>query len=191
MNPTDDQDLRPLEGYRDYLRLLARVQLSPRLRAKLDASDVVQQTLLQAHANREQFRGATEAEWLAWLRSILANTLAGAARRFGAEARDLARERALAADLEQSSSRLEAMLAADQTSPSEQAVRQEEVLNLARALACLSADEQQVVELRHLKGLAVGDIAQRIGRSRTAVAGLLFRALKKLRRLLQEQQGEE
>src|SRR5262245_30287466 len=165
---TADTDERPLEGYRDYLRLLARLQLSPRLRAKLDASDVVQQTLLQAHDNRGQFRGATEAEWLAWLRSILANTLAGAARRFGAEARDLGRERPLEAELEQSSSRLEALLAADQTSPSEQAVRGEEVLSLTRALASLPPDEQAVVELRHLKGVAVGEIARLLGRSRPA-----------------------
>src|SRR5262249_7491070 len=122
----------------------------------------------------------------------LANTLAGAARRFGAEARDLGRERHLELELEQSSSRLEALLAADHTSPSEQAVRGEEVLNLARALATLPADEQQVVELRHLKGLGVGDIARHIGRSRTAVAGLLFRALKRLRKALNEPgEGEE
>jgi RNA polymerase sigma-70 factor (ECF subfamily) len=192
MSHHEDRDARPLEHYRDYLRLLARLQLGPRLRAKLDASDVVQQTLLQAHGSREQFRGDTEAEWLAWLRSILANTLAGAARRFGAEARDLGRERTLEAHLEQSSSRLEVLLAADQTSPSEQAVRGEEILKLARAMASLSACEQQVVELRHLKGMAVGDIARRIGRSRTAVAGLLFRALKKLRKQLQEQgEGED
>jgi RNA polymerase sigma-70 factor (ECF subfamily) len=191
MTHTQDQNGRPLEGYRDYLRVLARLQLSPRLRAKLDASDVVQQTLLQAHDSREQFRGGTEAEWLAWLRAILANTLAAAARRFGAEARDLARERHLEAELEQSSSRLEALLAADQTSPSEQAVRGEEAVGLARALASLPADEQAVVELRHLKGLAVGEIASVLGRSRPAVAGLLFRALKRLRQLLQEQgQGE-
>jgi RNA polymerase sigma-70 factor (ECF subfamily) len=186
MTHGEDLESRPLERYREYLRLLARLQLSPRLQAKLDASDVVQQTLLQAHDNRRQFRGGTEAEWLAWLRSILANALAGAARRFGTEARDLGREQPLAAALEESSSRLEAMLAADQSSPSEQAVRGEEMVNLARAMATLSPDEQQVVELRHLKGLAVGEIAQRIGRSRTAVAGLLFRALKKLRQRLQE-----
>jgi RNA polymerase sigma-70 factor (ECF subfamily) len=185
MSHHDDGDARRLEHYRDYLRLLARLHLSPRLRTKLDASDVVQQTLLQAHGNRAQFRGTTEAEWLAWLRSILANILAGAARRFGAEARDLGRERTLEADLEQSSSRLEALFAADQTSPSEQVMRAEELLHLTRALASLAPDEQQVVELRHLKGMAVGDIARRIGRSRTAVAGLLFRALKKLRRRLQ------
>src|SRR5437899_12338099 len=97
---TADPDERPLENYRDYLRLLARLQLSPRLQAKLDASDVVQQALLQAHASRAQFRGQSEAEWLAWLRSILANALAAAGRRFSAEARDLGRERSLEAELD-------------------------------------------------------------------------------------------
>jgi RNA polymerase sigma-70 factor (ECF subfamily) len=188
---TETPNDRPLENYRDYLRLLARLQLSPRLRAKLDASDVVQQTLLQAHNSREQFRGQTEAEWLAWLRAILANTLTTAARRFGAEARDLDRERRLEAELEQSSSRLEAMLAADQTSPSEQAVRGEEVLNLTRAIAELPSDERTVVELRHLKGLGVSDVARALGKSRPAVVGLLFRALKRLRKVLREEGPSE
>jgi RNA polymerase sigma-70 factor (ECF subfamily) len=187
VNPVTDEHDRPLERYGEYLRLLARLHLSPRLRSKLDASDVVQQTLLQAHASREQFRGRTEAEWLAWLRAILANALTAAARRYGTEARDLGRERSLEADLDQSSTRLEVMIAADQSTPSERAVRGDEVLRLARAMACLPPDQQRVVELHHLKGLPVAEVADQVGRSRPAVVGLLFRGLKRLRELLQEQ----
>jgi RNA polymerase sigma-70 factor (ECF subfamily) len=191
VNPAVDPDERSLERYGDYLRLLARLQLGPQLRAKLDASDVVQQALLQAHASREQFRGRTEAEWLAWLRTILANALSAAARRFSTEGRDLKRERSLEAELDASSSRLEVLLAADQSSPSERAVRCEEILRLAGAMARLPADQQRVVELHHLKGYPVADVAEQMGRSKPAIVGLLFRGLKKLRELLTEaEEGE-
>jgi RNA polymerase sigma-70 factor, ECF subfamily len=186
-----EPDERPLEGYRDYLRLLAQTQLGPRLQAKLDASDVVQQAILQAHQAQGQFRGTTEAEKLAWLRAILANVLAAAARRFEARARDVGRERSLAADLELSSSRLECLLAADQTSPSQHAVRCEELLQLAAALARLPGDQRRVVELHHLKGLPVAEVAEQVGRTRPAVVGLLFRGLKKLREWLREPEGDK
>jgi len=181
-----NSDERHLEGYREYLLLLARLQLGTRLQSKLDASDIVQQTILQAHANRGQFRGTTEAEWLAWLRVILANALAAVARQFDTGARDLARERSLEAELEQSSSRLENLLAADQTSPSERVVRGEELLRLARALGGLPDDQRRVIELHHLKGLPVAEVAAEMGRTRPAVVGLLFRGLKILRELLRE-----
>jgi len=180
---------RPLEGYRDYLRLLARVQLSPRLQAKFDPSDIVQQTLLEAHKCRGQFRGQSEAEWLAWLRAILAHVLAAAARRFSAGARDLGRERSLEAEVDLSSERLEGLLAADQTSPSEGAVRGEDLLRLAHAMASLPPDQRQVVEMHHLKGMPLTEVAARMGRSRPAVAGLLFRGLNKLRQLLPDGEG--
>jgi RNA polymerase sigma-70 factor (ECF subfamily) len=179
-----DAEEQPLEAYRDYLRVLARLHLGTRLQAKMDASDVVQHALLQAHESRERFRGRTEAERLAWLRAILANALAAAVRHFDAGMRDLARERSLEADLDLSSSRLECLLAADQTSPSEGAVRSEELVRLAAALAQLPEDQRCVVELHHLKGLPVAETAERMGRTRAAVVGLLFRGLKKLRELL-------
>ncbi|HTN01272.1 MAG TPA: sigma-70 family RNA polymerase sigma factor [Planctomycetaceae bacterium] len=162
------QTARPLEDYREYLSLLARLQLGARLRSKLDASDVVQQAILQAHTARDQFRGATEAEWLGWLRAILANALASSARRFTAEARDLGRERSLEVALDQSASRLACLLSADQTSPSAGAVRAEEILGLAQAMAALPEDQRSVVELHHLKGLPVAEVAEILGKSRPA-----------------------
>jgi RNA polymerase sigma-70 factor (ECF subfamily) len=186
VNQTAEPHERPLEGYRDYLRLLARTQLGPRLQAKLDASDVAQQAMLQAHQAQGQFRGTTEAEKLAWLRAILANVLATAARRFEARARDVGREQSLERDLELSSSRLECLFAADQTSPSQRAVRGEELLRLAAALTLMPEDQRQVVELHHLQGLPVAEVADRMGRTRPAVVGLLFRGLKKLRQLLRD-----
>jgi RNA polymerase sigma-70 factor (ECF subfamily) len=186
VNRTTDTDERPLGRYREYLRVLARLHLSARLRVKLDASDIVQQTILHAHARRTQFRGRTEAEWLGWLRTILGNTLAGIVREFETAARDLNREKSLESELEQSSARLEHLLAADQPSPSEGAGRGEELLRLAQAIESLPNDQRQVIEMHHLKGLTVAEVAVEIGRTRPAVVGLLFRGLKQLRRLLRE-----
>ena len=114
-----------LEQFRKYLRLLAQLQLDPRLRGKLDPSDVVQQTLLEAYAKRHQFRGSTEGKWLAWLRQALAHNLADALRAFGQARRDVARERSLEAAVEASSRRLEVWLAANQSSPSQRTQRRE------------------------------------------------------------------
>ena len=178
-----------LERYRDYLRLMARLHLPPALRGQLDPSDVVQQALLQAHQHREQFRGRGEPELAAWLRTIPANQLAQAVRRSGRRRRDVTLERSLEAGLAASSSRLEARLADDRSSPSEQAMRHERLRHLAEALARLPEDQRQAVELHHLKGRTLPQVAREMRRSKEAVAGLLFRALKKLRQLLASLEG--
>ena len=178
--------IESIEHHRDYLMLLARLQLGSHPRAKLDASDVVQQAILNAHERRTQFRGGTEGEMLAWLRAILANALAAAVRQLDTQARDPGRERSLQAELERSSSRLEGLLAADQTSPSERAVRGEDLLRLAHAISSLPDEQRRVVELHYLKGLVVAEVAEQIGRTRPAAVGLLFRGLKRLRELLRE-----
>jgi RNA polymerase sigma-70 factor (ECF subfamily) len=186
MTQKNGSPARPLEQFREYLHLLARLQLDPRLRGKLDSSDVVQQTLLKAHQRREQFRGQTDAERAAWLRQILAHVLADALRAYGADARDVARERSLEAALEDSSARLEACLADRGLSPGQQSDRNEQLLRLAEVLAQLPPDQRLAVELKHLHGCTIAAIAEQMGRTKPSVVGLLFRGMNRLRELLTE-----
>jgi RNA polymerase sigma-70 factor, ECF subfamily len=176
---------RPLESFRGYLQLLARLQLGPELRGKIDSSDVVQETLLRAHRNREQFQGRTEAEQAGWLRTILAHSLADAARRLAPKGRH-GREQSLEAAIEQSSLQLEAMLATGLSSPSGKAVRNEQLQRLADALATLPDDQRAAVEMRHLQGLSMAQIGERMNRSVGSVGGLLQRGLRGLRQCLDE-----
>jgi RNA polymerase sigma-70 factor (ECF subfamily) len=177
-----------LEAFRNYLELLARVRLDPRLRGKLDPADLVQQTLLQAVAARERFSG-DDAHRVAWLRTILAHVMIDAVRKFGRPGGG-EREPSLEAVLEQSSARLEAFHAADLTSPSGRAERNERLLRLADALARLPEDQRRAVELRHLQGLPLAEIASQMGRSVDSVVGLIHRGLRALRRDLEELRGE-
>jgi RNA polymerase sigma-70 factor, ECF subfamily len=178
--------LRPLEQFRDYLGLLARAQLRPLLRGKVGGSDVVQQTLLEAHRHADQFRGTTSGEQAAWLRQVLARQLANLARDHQRERRDVRRECSLEQAVEQSSARLEAWLAAQQSSPSARAARHEQLFALASALAGLPEAQREAVEMRYLQDLSLNEIAAQMGRTPGAVAGLLHRGLDALRQHLGE-----
>jgi RNA polymerase sigma-70 factor, ECF subfamily len=184
MQPREFPDAPRLEKYRDYLRLLTRVQLGRAANHWLDPSDLVQQTLLEAYQKRDQFRGRNDTERGAWLRAILARNLADAIRAQGRQKRDVTRVRSLEADLDSSSACLGAWLAAEQSTPSEQAVRHEQAVLLATALARLPVSQREALVLHYWQGQSLSEIAIRLNRTSDAVAGLLKRGLKNLRALI-------
>ena len=169
-----------LESYRSYLRLLAGLHLGPRLRRKIDPSDLVQLTLLKAHEAAGRCPVAEEAALAAWLRQILARTMADEARRYSRGKRDAELERSLLAGLDESSARLEPWLAADHSTPSQQAIRHEQLLALGEALESMPEDQRRAIELHHLQGDSLAEVAARMGRSEASVAGLLRRGLRNL-----------
>ena len=177
----------PLEKYRDYLLLLARVQLrASSLRAKFDESDVVQEAMVKALRNLEQFSGQTEAELTAWLREILKHCLADTVRKFAGAGRDAGRERALPEKFDVSWARLESLLRGNEPSPSHELVLKEDMVHLAAALAQLPEDNRTAIELRHLHGLSVAAVAAEMGKTEQAVGGLLRRGMKQLRETLRD-----
>jgi RNA polymerase sigma-70 factor (ECF subfamily) len=174
-----------LELYRHYLTLLVRLQIGRRLQGKVDASDVVQNAFLKAHRDFDQFRGSTEAEWVGWLRQILALDLAQLVRHYwGTQRRDVRLERRLTAELDHSSQVLDRGLVAAHSSPSQQAVQREQAVLLADAIGRLPADYREVIILSHLERLSFPEAARRMGRSVDSVKHLWARALDRLRQLL-------
>lgn len=164
--------------YREYLKLLARVQIDRRLQSKVDASDVVQEALLRAHRAFGQFCGGAEAELTAWLRKILANCLIDFARQYRQTARRrLDLEQHIDDELNDASNSL-----AGGASPSETCAQRERAVLLANALATLPDDYREAVVLRHLENLSFPEVAERMGRSIDSVKKLWMRGLAQLRR---------
>lgn len=174
-----------LECYRNYLVLIARLQVGRRLQGKVDAADLVQETFLEAHRDFAGFRGRTEEELLAWLRRILVTNLANTVRHYcGTRRRDINLERDLTRELYESSRALDRGLVAAQSSPSQQAARRERAVLLADALETLPEDYREAIILRHLEGLSFPDVARRMGRTEDSVKKLWARALGRLRHAL-------
>ena len=176
-----------LELYRNYLYLLARTQIDLHLQARVNPSDLVQETFLQACRHFCRFRGTGERELLAWLRRILVRNLAGLVeKQLLAQKRDLRRQVSL--DRQQtalldSSERFDAALGHSCTTPSAQAHRRELVALVADQLARLPTAYRDVIILRNLEGLAFKEVARRMGRTPGAIRVLWLRALEQLRQM--------
>jgi RNA polymerase sigma-70 factor (ECF subfamily) len=172
-----------LELHREYLTMLARIQIGRRLQGKVDPADMVQETFLHAVRDFSQFWGTTDQALRGWLRQILAARLADQVRRYcGTQARDVRLEQALQVELDQSSQVLDRALVAPLSSPSQQVARHEQAVRLAQALERLPEDYRDVLVLHHLEGCAFPEVARRMGRSVEAVKKLWARARARLRR---------
>ncbi len=179
-----------LELYRNYLRLLARTQIDLHLQGRVNPSDLVQETFLEAYRDFGQFRGKTEKEWLAWLWRILVHNLARLVeQQLKALKRDARREVSLhrvdVGLLDATSARFDAALVSPHSSPSEQAQRREQAALVADRMARLPAHYRDVIVLRNLEGLSFDEVGRRMGRTPGAVRLLWLRALEKLRQLHQ------
>ncbi|MBI3860563.1 MAG: sigma-70 family RNA polymerase sigma factor [Planctomycetia bacterium] len=173
-----------LELYRSYLGLLARVEIGRRLQGKVDASDLVQETFLEAHRNFARFEGTNERQFLNWMRQILAARVANLVRHYvGTQGRDVRLEQDLAAQLDQSSQLLDGGLMAECSSPSQLASGREQAVLLADALSKLPEDYRDVIVLRHLEGLTFPEVAGRMDKTLDSVEKLWVRGLARLRQL--------
>ncbi len=178
---------RLFQACRSYLQIIARSRVPGRLKPKVDASDLVQLTLLEAHRDFERFTGRSEGEWLAWLRKILSHNAADVFRRYaGTDKREAQREIPLPqpGDDSQFSRRWEP--AGREPTPSEQVVSRDRQLQVAAALESLTDDHREVIILRNFERLPFDEIATRMQRTRPAVQMLWARALKKLQQAIDE-----
>jgi RNA polymerase sigma-70 factor (ECF subfamily) len=173
----------PTEHHRRVLLGFAfRLCLDKRLRRRFDESDLVQDAVVKAIEKRDTFRGnqGNEAELLAWLHAILLNTFRDRVERELADKRDAGLERSIQDRMQQSSARLEALLEASQSSPSERLQKEERDLCLANALQKLPKDQREAVVLHYLLQMPVDEVAEQMQRTKKAVAGLIYRGMKDL-----------
>jgi len=166
-----------LDEFRPYLKLLAQRAMDGRLAGRIDSSDVVQQTYLSAVRKFDEFSGDDADALAGWLQLIHERNLIDTARKhLVAEKRSVGREETLI--------ETEALDDVELTSPSQRLMKGESAVRLAGALAFLPDDQSEAIRLRHLDGWSLEKIAERMDRSKRAVAGLLHRGLENLRNRL-------
>jgi RNA polymerase sigma-70 factor, ECF subfamily len=166
---------RLLDGYRDYLLLVANRELAGALHQKVAPSDIVQETMIEACRGFAGFAGTSEAELLGWLRQILVNNLADAARRFQRTAkRDVLREQ----HFSDSHADLAHQLIDPQPTPMSALLENESTELLFLALSRLPEHYRRVILLRNLELLSFPQIGEQLRITSDAAYKLWLRAIK-------------
>jgi RNA polymerase sigma-70 factor (ECF subfamily) len=160
--------------WRALLRLQARRVLGAELSARVDPSDVVQEALTQAFQTLDQFRGQTEGEWVAWLRSMVIGQAARTLRRHRADRRDVTCDRPLPA----------AGTVDAAAGPVRRTLDREQAARLATAIEALPEPLREVVLRRVFHQEPFDTVAQALNRTAGAVRVIWTRALRQLREAL-------
>lgn len=169
---------------RPWLQMLADRELPARLRGRIDPSDIVQQTLLKAWEGESDFQGSTHEERLAWLRTILKNTIRDQHRRLlGSMKRGSGREQLATELFTEDNPGLNAFATAGGPTASGKVVAMEDALTLANAMEQLPLEQRRVIELRHFDNLSHTAIALQLNKTEPAVRMLWVRALRSLQKV--------
>ena len=181
-----------LTAHQDRLARMVAFRMDPRLRGRVDASDIVQDAFAEASAHRGAYFRAPAVPLFLWLRGVVSNKLRELTRHhLGTRMRDAKRDLPLAAPRwqEDTSSALCAHLTAGVTSPSAAAARDEVRTRLADALARIDPIDREVLALRHFEQLSNAEAAQVLGIHEYAAAKRHLRALRRLREMLADMPG--
>jgi RNA polymerase sigma-70 factor (ECF subfamily) len=166
--------------YRDYVMALARAHVSVDLRGKIDLSDLVQETLYEAHRDLASDRPRTQPEMMGWLRSLLKCNLIDCLRRLRLERQIVS----LDGSLDQTSEGMSRFPWASQSAPDARLIRAEDALILAEVLGKLSPPQAEAIVLKHCQGMSAETISRHMNRTPDAVGGLLRHGMRRLRELM-------
>ena len=175
-------DICELSQYQPML-LTRATRMTRDLPPRVSAEDLVQETLLEAHLNLDKFNGQTKLEMVKWLCRILSNNIADTYRSLKRKKRDIAREQPIR-KVTNGSSFGGIQLASPDGTPSFYASNAEQEAQLAAAIGQLPEQQRAAVVMHHLQGETLASVAQKLGRSRSAVAGLVFRGLQTLKKAM-------
>jgi RNA polymerase sigma-70 factor (ECF subfamily) len=177
---SETRDPEEFGEFRDYLMALARAQVSVDLRARIDPSDLVQETLCEALRDLPRHRGRSRAEMMGWLRSLLRFNLIDRLRRLRLERRVVSFDGAL----DRTSQGMSGLMQASRSAPEARAAREEDALALAALLGQLSPPQAEAIVLKHCHGMSVAEISRHMNRTPDAVGGLLRHGMRRLRELM-------
>lgn len=173
-----------LNRFRPYLNVIAQRMLDDRIQGRMDFSDVVQATFLEASRDFHSFRGDTVESFLAWLRNILKNNISTAHQEhLATQKRTARREVSIASPAGDNGSEVQLanMLPAETSTPSQRLMRDEAAVVLANCMEQIPDTQRDAIRMRYLEGMSLKEISQKMDKSEMAVAGLLKRGLQGLR----------